>query len=121
MIRKRIHIKGSRILMLGLTFKENCPDMRNSKVVDVIRELEKYGARVEVHDPWANAKDALHEYGLRPIVKPASGRYDAVVIAVAHREFQELGIRAIRKFAKRPHVIYDIKYLFPANQVDGRL
>jgi UDP-N-acetyl-D-galactosamine dehydrogenase len=121
MIQKRIHVKGSRILMLGLTFKENCPDLRNSKVVDVIRELEKYGARVDVHDPWVNAKEAMHEYGIRPIEKPAKGRYDAIVIAVSHHQFKELGIRAIRQFGRRPHVLYDIKYLFPAAKVDGRL
>jgi UDP-N-acetyl-D-galactosamine dehydrogenase len=121
MISKRIHVKGSRILMMGLTFKENCPDLRNSKIVDVIRELQKYGAKVEVYDPWVDADEAEHEYGIRPIRKPAANRYDAIVLGVAHQEFKELGIAAIRRFAKRPHVLYDIKYLFRANEVDGRL
>jgi UDP-N-acetyl-D-galactosamine dehydrogenase len=121
MISKRIHVKGARILMLGLAFKENCPDLRNSKVADMIRELKKYGAKVDVYDPWIDTAEAEHEYGIRPIRKPAAGRYDAIVLAVAHREFRELGIAAIRKFAKRAHVVYDIKYLFDAADVDGRL
>jgi UDP-N-acetyl-D-galactosamine dehydrogenase len=121
MIRKRIHVKGSRILMMGLTFKENCPDLRNSKVADVVSELKKYGAKVDVYDPWIDADEAEHEYGIRPVRAPAKGRYDAVVLAVAHKQFREMGIDAIRSFARKPHVLYDIKYVFPANEVDGRL
>ena len=121
MIRKRIHVRGSRILVMGLAFKENCPDLRNSKVADVVRELQKFGARVDVYDPWVDAQEARHEYGIRPVRSPAKGRYDAVVMAVAHRQFREMGIDAIRAFAKRPHVLYDIKYVFDADQVDGRL
>ncbi|HJY40308.1 MAG TPA: Vi polysaccharide biosynthesis UDP-N-acetylglucosamine C-6 dehydrogenase TviB, partial [Steroidobacteraceae bacterium] len=121
MIRKRIHVKGSRILIMGLTFKENCPDVRNSKVADVVRELAKYGAKVDVYDPWVDAAEAAHEYGIKPIRKPAKGRYDAVVLAVAHKEFRDMGIDAIRSFARKPHVLYDIKYVFDADEVDGRL
>ncbi|HEX4971425.1 MAG TPA: Vi polysaccharide biosynthesis UDP-N-acetylglucosamine C-6 dehydrogenase TviB [Steroidobacteraceae bacterium] len=121
MIRKRIHVKGSRILIMGLTFKENCPDVRNSKVADVVRELAKYGAKVDVYDPWVDAAEAAHEYGIKPIRKPAKGRYDAVVLAVAHKEFRDMGIDAIRGFARKPHVLYDIKYVFDADEVDGRL
>jgi UDP-N-acetyl-D-galactosamine dehydrogenase len=121
MIRKRIHVNGSRILVMGLTFKENCPDLRNSKVADVIRELKKFGAKVDVFDPWVDKKEAQHEYGIKPIGKPAKGRYDAVVLAVAHNEFKSLGIKEIRSFAKKPHVLYDIKYVFDADEVDGRL
>jgi UDP-N-acetyl-D-galactosamine dehydrogenase len=121
MIRKRIHVKDSRILIMGLTFKENCPDVRNSKVADVVRELAKYGAKVEVYDPWVNAAEAEHEYGIKPIRKPAKGRYDAVVLAVAHKEFRDMGIDTIRSFARKPHVLYDIKYVFDADEVDGRL
>jgi UDP-N-acetyl-D-glucosamine/UDP-N-acetyl-D-galactosamine dehydrogenase len=121
MIKKRIHVKGSRILMMGLTFKENCPDLRNSKVADVVNELKKYGAKVDVYDPWIDGDEAAHEYGIKPIRAPAKGRYDAVVLAVAHKEFREMGIDTIRSFARRPHVIYDIKYLFEASEVDGRL
>ncbi len=121
MLKKRIHVKGSRILMLGLTFKENCPDLRNSKVADVVRELRSVGAKVDVYDPWVDAAEAEHEYGIRPIRKPAKGRYDAIVVGVGHDQFKEMGVQAIRGFAKRPHVLYDIKYVFDAKEVDGRL
>jgi UDP-N-acetyl-D-galactosamine dehydrogenase len=121
MAHRRIHIKGSRILVLGLAFKENCPDLHNSKVVDVIRELRKYGALVDVYDPWVDAREARHEYGLRPIRTPRRGHYDAVVLAVAHREFKTLGARGVRRLCRRNHVLYDIKYTFSAGEVDGRL
>ena len=121
MIRKRIHVKGSRILMMGLTFKENCPDLRNSKVADVIRELKKYGAKIDVYDPWVDAAEAQHEYGIKPVRKPAKGTYDAIVLAVAHKEFKDAGLDLIRSYGKKPHVLYDIKYVYEANEVDGRL
>ena len=121
MIRKRIHVNGSRILVMGLTFKENCPDIRNSKVADVIRELKKFGAKVDVYDPWVIAEEAEHEYGIRPVRKLAPGKYDAIVMAVAHHEFRNMGGQAIRALAKKPHVLYDIKYVFEADEVDGRL
>jgi UDP-N-acetyl-D-galactosamine dehydrogenase len=112
---------GSRILVLGLTFKENCPDLRNSKVADVVRELQAYGARVDVCDPWANRAEARHEYGITPIRNPKRGQYDAIIAAVAHNEFRELGIAAVRKLGRRNHVVYDIKCVFPKGTVDGRL
>jgi UDP-N-acetyl-D-galactosamine dehydrogenase len=121
MIGKRIHVKGSRILIMGLAFKENCPDLRNSKVADVIKELKKYGAKVDVCDPWVDAAEAMHEYGIKPQRKLAKGAYDAVVLAVAHKQFREMGIEAIRALGKKPHVLYDIKYVFGADEVDGRL
>jgi UDP-N-acetyl-D-galactosamine dehydrogenase len=121
MIQRRIHVKGARILVMGLTFKENCPDLRNSKVADVIRELKKFGAKVDVFDPWVDSQEAQHEYGVKPIRSPKKGAYDAIVLAVAHNEFREMGVRAIRAFGKKPHVLYDIKYLFRADEVDGRL
>ena len=122
MTRKRIHVDGSRVLVLGLTFKENCPDVRNTKVVDVVRELERYGANVDVVDPWANAAEAQHEYGLKPAKTVRKGaKYDAVVLAVAHNEFKELGAAALRKLGKKNHVLYDIKHLLPASETDGRL
>jgi UDP-N-acetyl-D-glucosamine/UDP-N-acetyl-D-galactosamine dehydrogenase len=121
MIKKRLHVMGSRILIMGLTFKENCPDIRNSKVADVVRELQKYGARVDVCDPWVDADAAEHEYGLRPIRRPKPKHYDAIVMAVAHQEFREMGIETVRSFAKRNHVLFDIKYVFNADEVDGRL
>jgi len=121
MAAKRIHVKGARVLMLGITFKENCPDIRNSKVVDVVRELRKQGARVEVYDPWANAAECRHEYGLNPVRALKPNRYDAAVVAVAHRQFRELGARGVRRLCRRRHVLYDIKHVFPAAVVDGRL
>ena len=121
MAGKKILAKGSRVLVLGLTFKENCPDLRNSKVADVVRELESYGAKVDVHDPWIDPKEALHEYGIRPIRRVRDGAYDAAVLAVGHTKFREQGIAGIKRACKKNHVVYDIKYLFPANQVDGRL
>jgi len=121
MVKKRIHVNGAKILVMGLTFKENCPDLRNSKVADVVRELVKYGANVDVYDPWVDADEADHEYGIRPIKKPVRGEYDAVVMAVAHNQFRKMGIKKVREFAKRKHVLFDIKYLFKIDEVDGRL
>ena len=121
MAARRIHVKGARVLVLGITFKENCPDIRNSKVVDVVRELTKQGARVEIHDPWAHSKECRSEYGLGLVPTLRRGRYDAVVVAVAHRQFRELGARALRRLGKPRHVLYDIKHVFPASAADGRL
>jgi UDP-N-acetyl-D-galactosamine dehydrogenase len=121
MAGKKIHVKGARVLVMGLAFKENCPDLRNSKVADLVRELQGYGARVDVWDPWADAREAKHEYGIRLLPKPARGRYDAVVLAVGHNEFKAMKPAAIRRLAKRPHVIYDIKYVLRRQDTDGRL
>jgi len=121
MAARRIHVKGARVLILGITFKENCPDIRNSKVADVVRELRKQGARVEIYDPWASAAECRHEYGFRPVRELRPGRYDAAVVAVAHRQFRELGARGVRRLCRRKHVLYDIKHVFPAAAVDGRL
>jgi UDP-N-acetyl-D-galactosamine dehydrogenase len=118
---KRIHVKGSRALILGMTFKENCPDIRNSKVVDVVRELKSHGAKVDIYDPWANPAECRHEYGLKPVRELRAGHYDVAVIAVAHRQFRELGARGVRRLCKKNHVLYDIKHVFPAAAVDGRL
>ena len=106
---------------MGLTFKENCPDVRNTKIVDVVRELEQFGAKVDVFDPWADPDEAEHEYGLRPIQKLKPGTYDAVVMGVAHDEFRKMGLARIRELARKNHVLYDIKYVFKADEVDGRL
>ncbi len=121
MTDRRIHVKGARVLVLGLAFKENCPDLRNSKVVDVIRELQKYGIKVDVYDPWIDRAEAKHEYGLRPVRELKKGQYDGVVLAVAHNEFKKLGAAAVRRLCRRNHVLYDIKYAFPSAEVDGRL
>jgi UDP-N-acetyl-D-galactosamine dehydrogenase len=121
MNKKKILIDGSRVLVLGMTFKENCPDIRNSKVADVVRELGKSGAVVDVYDPWASATETRHEYGIRLTRTLRPGRYDAVVLAVAHNEFSAMGIRGIRTLCRPRHVIYDIKHVLPATQTDGRL
>jgi len=121
MIQRRIQVKESRILIMGLTFKENCPDVRNTKIVDVVHELEKFGANVDVFDPWADADETEHEYGLRPVKRLKPGTYDAVVMGVAHQQFRDMGIAKIRELAKKEHVLYDIKYVFRADEVDGRL
>jgi len=119
--QKKIHVNGARALVLGITLKENCPDIRNSKVVDVVRELQKYGAKVDIYDPWADAAECKHEYGLRPVRTLSPRTYDVAVIAVSHREFAELGADGVRKLCKKNHVVYDIKHVFPAAAVDGRL
>ena len=121
MLKKEIRPSGAKVLVLGLAFKENCPDVRNTKVVDIVTELSTYGARVEVHDPWCDAAEAKHEYDLDLVIEPAKGAYDAVIIAVAHREFRALGAAGIRGFCKDTSVLYDIKYVLPADQVDDRL
>ncbi|HTL92376.1 MAG TPA: Vi polysaccharide biosynthesis UDP-N-acetylglucosamine C-6 dehydrogenase TviB [Steroidobacteraceae bacterium] len=121
MAARRIHVKGARVLVLGITFKENCPDIRNSKVADVVRELDKQGALVEVFDPWASAAECRHEYGLALVRELKPGRYDAAVIAVAHRQFRDLGAKGVRRLCRRKHVVYDVKHVFPAAAVDARL
>jgi UDP-N-acetyl-D-galactosamine dehydrogenase len=121
MTRKGIRVSGSRVLVLGLTFKENCPDVRNTRVVDVINELQSYGAEVDVTDPWVDADLAWHEYGIRPVRSPRRGRYDAVVAAVAHEQFRKLGAAGARRHARKRHVLYDIKHVFGRDEVDGRL
>jgi UDP-N-acetyl-D-galactosamine dehydrogenase len=121
MIRRRIHVAGARILVLGLAFKENCPDIRNSRVIDVVNELKGFDALVDVYDPWVNADEADHEYGLRLVTRPESDAYDAVVVAVAHDIFRDMGVDAIRALCKREHVIHDIKGLLAKDSADLRL
>lgn len=122
MIGKGHAIKDSRILVLGLSFKENCPDLRNTRVVDLVREFESFGAVVDVHDPWVDAAEAKHEYGLDLLVgSPAAGTYDAIIVAVAHEQFAQLGIDGLRRYGNARAVVYDIKSVFPIGGVDGRL
>jgi UDP-N-acetyl-D-galactosamine dehydrogenase len=111
----------ARVLVLGLAFKENCPDVRNTKVIDIVRELESYGAKVDVHDPWVSAEDAQAEYGIELAEQPRAGAYDVVLLAVAHRQFRELGQDGIRAFGNPDSVCFDVKYLLPAAAADGRL
>src|SRR6185503_19784779 len=105
----------ARVLMLGATFKENCPDIRNSKVIDVVRELKEHGATVDVHDPWADSGECKHEYGVRLTKEPQNGQYDAVVMAVAHKEFKDMGVRGVRRYGRKNHVLFDIKHVYPAS------
>ncbi|MDH5570472.1 MAG: Vi polysaccharide biosynthesis UDP-N-acetylglucosamine C-6 dehydrogenase TviB [Gammaproteobacteria bacterium] len=121
MLKKRIHVSGSNILIMGLTFKENCPDIRNTRVIDIINEFRDYGANIDVFDPWVDKEEAVHEYDIRPIDAPDLGHYDSIILAVKHNEFAEMGVQNIRGFGKENHVLYDIKYMFPVQDVDGRL
>jgi len=112
----------ARVLVLGLAFKENCPDLRNTRVVDIVHALEGYNARVDVFDPWVDAAEAQHEYGLTPIESPAQGVYDAIVLAVGHDQFRALGGQGVRGFGKpQASIVYDVKYVLPRDWVDGRL
>ncbi|MFO7287771.1 MAG: Vi polysaccharide biosynthesis UDP-N-acetylglucosamine C-6 dehydrogenase TviB [Gammaproteobacteria bacterium] len=120
MIAKNINPAEARVLVLGLAFKENCPDVRNTKVVDVVRELESFRCRVAVYDPWVDPDEAQHEYGIRPVAEPEAGAYDAIVLAVAHREFVELGA-GIKRYGAPNHLVYDVKSVLPREIVDARL
>ncbi|MFJ9989487.1 Vi polysaccharide biosynthesis UDP-N-acetylglucosamine C-6 dehydrogenase TviB [Pseudomonas putida] len=121
MVKRRIHVDGARVLIMGLTFKENCPDLRNTKVVDIVKELQDYNIQVDVHDPWVSVEEAQHEYGITPIQQPEAGAYDAVILAVAHQQFKDMGVERIRALGKSEHVLYDLKYLLPAAATDLRL
>ena len=122
MLRKGLPVLGSKVLVLGLTFKENCPDVRNTKVVDIIHTLERYNAKVDVYDPWINVADAEHEYGLKCLDSvPQAGAYAAVVLAVGHRQFIELGEQGIKAFGQPGAVLFDVKSILPRGAADGRL
>jgi UDP-N-acetyl-D-galactosamine dehydrogenase len=121
MLKRRIHVDGARVLVLGLTFKENCPDLRNTRVVDVVRELQDYGVQVDVHDPWSDTEEARHEYGLDLVQIPQEGLYDGVVLAVAHEQFKTMGANSMRGFGKAHHVLYDLKNVLDVQESDLRL
>jgi UDP-N-acetyl-D-galactosamine dehydrogenase len=121
MTKKRIPVVDSNILIMGFTFKENCPDLRNTRVVDVFEELSGFHCNIDVYDPWIDKEESIREYGITPVEQPEQGKYDAVIIAVEHHQFKAMGIDAIRALGKENHVLYDIKYILPAKQVDGRL
>lgn len=121
MLKKNIQVNNAKVLVLGLTFKENCPDLRNSKVVDLIAELEDYNLNVDVVDPWCSSEDAIKEYGINLCAQPSSGEYDAIIIAVAHDQFKAMGAGKISALAKKQHVIYDLKYVLEKSEVDIRL
>ncbi|MHA6298272.1 Vi polysaccharide biosynthesis UDP-N-acetylglucosamine C-6 dehydrogenase TviB [Devosia sp. CAU 1758] len=121
MLKRRIHVEGAKVLVMGLAFKENCPDLRNSRVIDVIRELQDYGAHVDVHDPWADPEQAQHEYGLDLVSEPGKGQYDGIVLAVAHDMFASAGAEALRALGRENHVLMDIKSVFGSSESDLRL
>jgi UDP-N-acetyl-D-glucosamine/UDP-N-acetyl-D-galactosamine dehydrogenase len=121
MLRQRIHVYGARVLIMGMTFKENCPDIRNTRVADLIVALQDYGVEVDVYDPWVDREEVLHEYGFVPVEALKHGFYDGVVLAVAHEEFRQIGIEAVRSLGRDTHVVYDLKYLFDEGESDIRL
>ena len=121
MTQREIQVSGSKILILGLTFKENCPDIRNTRVVDIIKELHGYNARVDVYDPWVIPQEAEHEYRITPIKELEKGKYDAVILAVAHHQFQSMGVEGLRALCKPRAILFDIKSILPKEKVDARL
>lgn len=121
MTKKRIQVDGAKVLVLGLAFKENCPDLRNTRVVDIVAELKDYNCEVDVYDPWVSKPEAEHEYGITPINEPKANTYDAIILAVAHQQFKDLGVQAIRTFGKPDAVLYDLKYVLTAQESDLRL
>tara|TARA_Y100000746_G_scaffold113781_1_gene97263 strand:- start:150 stop:1418 length:1269 start_codon:yes stop_codon:yes gene_type:complete len=121
MIDKNINIESSNILIMGLTFKEDCPDIRNTRIIDLIEDFNNLNCSVSVYDPWVNKNQAIHEYGIEIIDKPIEGSYDAIILAVAHSEFKDMSMDKIKALGKKNSIVYDIKYLFKAKEVDGRL
>jgi UDP-N-acetyl-D-galactosamine dehydrogenase len=121
MTKRRIHVQGARVLVMGLTFKENCPDLRNTRIVDIVKELGDYNVAVDVYDPWVDAEEAVHEYGITPVAELEEGKYDAVILGVAHHQFTEMGAAGIRKLGKPEHILYDLKYVLSPAESDLRL
>ena len=121
MTKKRIQVDGAKVLILGLTFKENCPDVRNTRVVDIYHELLAYNCQVEIYDPWIDANQAEHEYGVQMLSELDDQKYDGIILAVAHQQLKELGIEKIRSLGKPTQILYDLKYIFTADQSDLRL
>jgi len=121
MMRKRIHVQGARVLVMGLAFKENCPDLRNTRIVDIVRELAEYNVSVDVYDPWIDPAESVHEYGITPVSQPQAGAYDGIVLAVAHQQFGAMGAAAIRAYGKPEHILYDLKYVLSPDESDLRL
>ncbi|NKS44071.1 Vi polysaccharide biosynthesis UDP-N-acetylglucosamine C-6 dehydrogenase TviB [Acinetobacter lwoffii] len=121
MIKKKIQVEGAKILVLGLSFKENCPDIRNTKIIDIVHELQEYHIQADVYDPWVDVSEAEHEYGITPVQTLENGKYDAVILAVAHQQFKVMGADAIRALGKADHVLYDLKYVLSQAESDLRL
>ena len=121
MLKKRIQVEDAKVLILGLSFKENCPDIRNTRIIDIVNELQEYHVNVDVYDPWVDAAEAEHEYGISPVQSVEKGAYDAVILAVAHEQFKDMGAEAIRSLGKPAHVLYDLKYVLSQAESDLRL
>ncbi len=121
MLKKRMVVDGAKVLLMGLAFKENCPDLRNTKITDIVAELEEYNIQVDVYDPWVDGAQAQHEYGINPINAPQAGQYDGIILAVAHEQFKALGADEIRAWGKPAHVLYDLKYVLSSDASDLRL
>jgi len=121
MLKKRIHINGANVLILGITFKENCPDIRNTKIIDIVRELEQYGVNVECYDPWVDTALIKTDYGIEVIDNPSQNKYDGIILTVAHDQFKEMGANKIREFGKAETILYDLKYLLSPDEADLRL
>lgn len=119
--KRNIPIAGANVLVMGLTFKENCPDLRNTRVIDIVSKLKEYGMSVDVFDPWVSKDEAHHEYGLDPIDAPRAGSYDAIILAVAHQEFRRMDEATVRAYGKTDHVLYDLKYVLESHESDLRL
>lgn len=121
MLKKKIQVDGARVLVMGLTFKENCPDLRNTKIVDILAELTEYNIVVDVYDPWVSAEEAKHEYDLDLISAPKADQYDAVILAVAHEQFKQMTVSEIRGLGRASHIVYDLKYILDKSESDIRL
>lgn len=121
MTKRRIQVEGAKVLVMGLTFKENCPDLRNTRVVDIVTELQDYNCEVDVYDPWVTAEESQCEYGITPVDEPKVGGYEAIILAVGHQQFRRMGAAAIRTLGKESHVLYDLKYVLTAEESDLRL
>ena len=121
MLKRRIQVDGARVLILGLAFKENCPDLRNTRVVDVVAELKDYGCYVDVHDPWVDANEAMHEYGIELVPDLQSGTYDGILLAVAHDTYTAMSSTEVRALGKDAHLFYDLKSVLPQGESDARL
>jgi UDP-N-acetyl-D-galactosamine dehydrogenase len=119
--RRRIHVVGANVLIMGLTFKEDCPDLRNTRVVDIVEALQTYHAHVDVYDPWVNADEARREYGVNMVAEPQKNHYQAIILSVAHREFRELGSQGVREYGQQESILFDVKGLLPRSEVDDRL
>ncbi|WP_180065152.1 Vi polysaccharide biosynthesis UDP-N-acetylglucosamine C-6 dehydrogenase TviB [Acinetobacter sp. YH16037] len=121
MLKKRIQVEDAKVLILGLSFKENCPDIRNTRIIDIVKELQEYHIDADVYDPWVDGAEAEHEYGISPVQALENGKYDAVILAVAHHQFKDMGVDAIRALGKADHVLYDLKYVLSQAESDLRL